>query len=74
MNEALTTRLITRLITDDKEKITFELNRNPDLVMSFHKELTIKSRLFHFYSVFLMNEGYSSFSFNTSLKFAEIFF
>ena len=25
MNEALTTRLITRLITDYKEKITFEL-------------------------------------------------
>ena len=30
MNEALT----TRLITDYKEKITFELNRNLDLVMS----------------------------------------
>ena len=74
MNEAWTTRLITRLITDYKEKITFELNRNLDLVMSFQKKPTIKSRLFHFYSGFLMNEGYSSFSFNTSLKFTEIFF
>ena len=39
-NEALTTRLITRLITDYKEKITFELNRYLDLFMSFHKKLT----------------------------------
>ena len=73
MNEALKTRLITRLITDYKEKITFELNRNLDFAMSFHKKLSIKSHLFHFYSGFLMNEGYSSFSFNTSLKFTEIF-
>ena len=39
MNEALTTRLITRLITDYKEQITFELNRNLDLVMSFQKNV-----------------------------------
>ena len=38
MNEALTTRLITRLITDYKEKITFELNRNLDFAMNFHKK------------------------------------